>query len=73
MASNAGYGFFGLVISSGIIGFATDKFFETAPWGLMGFLLIGIVYGTYKAQMAMNPAEDDPPKIDDGKKDDKKV
>lgn len=55
--SNTGYSFLATVIASGIIGFFIDKFFETQPWGLLGFLLFGIVYATYKAQIAMqNPA-----------------
>ena len=68
-SSNAGYNFLALVIASGILGYGIDKFFPTAPWGLLGFLVIGFVYATYKAQKAMNS--------EDGKtgskKDDKKA
>lgn len=53
--ANQGYSFIALVISSGILGYLIDKFANTAPWGLLSFLVIGIVYATYKAQKAMNP------------------
>ncbi len=69
MSANAGYSFLGLVISSGILGFAIDRVFGIAPWGLMGFLIIGFVYATYKAQKAMQEPVDD----EDDKKGDKKV
>lgn len=61
----SGYSFLATVIASGILGYAIDKFFPTAPWGLLGFLVIGIIYATYKAQKAMNP--------DTSEKDDKKA
>lgn len=53
-SSNQGYSFLALVIASGIIGYGIDFFFLTQPWGLLGFMVIGIVYATYKAQKAMN-------------------
>lgn len=75
--ANTGYSFIATVIASGIIGFAVDKFFPTAPWGLLGFLIIGIVYATYKAQIAMQETSTRPPENPnenpDDKKDDKKV
>ena len=67
--ANTGYSFIATVIAAGIIGYAIDQFFPTAPWGLLSFLVIGIVYATYKAQMAMqNDANSS-----DNKKDNKKT
>ena len=51
--SNSGYSFLAIVIAAGLIGFAIDKFVGSQPWGMLGFLVIGIVYATYKAQLAM--------------------
>jgi len=62
-SSNTGYNFLGLVIAGAIVGYIVDKFAGTAPWGLIGFLVIGLVYATYKAQKDMNTPID--------KKDDK--
>lgn len=68
-SSNQGYSFLATVIASGIVGYGVDFFFPTQPWGLIGFMIIGIVYATYKAQKAMNnPASSGP-----GEKDDKKA
>lgn len=70
--SNTGYSFLATVIAAGIIGFFIDKFFGTQPWGLMGFLLFGIVYATYKAQMAMQEPQQNLKPIEEGKKEDEK-
>ena len=69
MDKNAGYGFLGIVISSGILGFVIDKFAGTQPWGLMGFLVIGFVYATYKAQKSMQKYDS----TQEDQKDDKKA
>ena len=71
--ANTGYSFIATVIASGIIGFAIDKFFPTAPWGLLSFLIIGIIYATYKAQMAMQETQSSATSKSDDKKDDKKT
>ena len=52
--SKTGYEFLGTVISGGILGFAIDYFFETAPWGLMVCIVFGFVSATIRAQTAMN-------------------
>jgi len=71
--ANTGYSFIATVIAAGVIGYAIDKFFPTAPWGLLGFLIIGIVYATYKAQMAMQETSKSSSFDSGDKKDDKKV
>lgn len=71
--ANTGYSFLATVIASGIVGYVIDKFFPTAPWGLLGFLVIGIVYATYKAQMAMQNTSNTSTEKSDDKKDGKKT
>ncbi len=68
-SSNQGYSFLATVIASGVIGYGVDFFFPTQPWGLICFLVIGLVYATYKAQKAMN----NPAPSDSVGKDDKKA
>lgn len=55
---NAGYGFLGTVIASGVLGYVIDRFFETQPWGLMAMLILGFVYATMRAQKAMNSKDE---------------
>jgi len=56
---HVGYGFLSKIIAAGIMGYVTDKVFETAPWGLLGFMVFGFVYATYQAQRAMQPPKTD--------------
>lgn len=67
-SANQGYSFIATVIAGGIIGYIIDAFLPTAPWGLLGMMVVAIIYATYKAQLAMNA----PPSSEDEKKDDKK-
>lgn len=55
---NTGYSFLATVISSGILGYGIDHFADTAPWGLLGMMVIGLIYATYKAQKTLNPDKD---------------
>ncbi len=48
-----GYEFLASVISGGLIGYLIDKFVGIAPWGLMGFLILGLVAGTMRANARM--------------------
>lgn len=52
MSAKAGYDFLGTVIAGGIVGFVFDKYFETAPWGIMGFMVLGFFSATIRAQNA---------------------
>ncbi len=45
--------FLATVISGGIFGYIVDRFFDTGPWGMMGFILIGFVAGVRRANAAM--------------------
>lgn len=69
MSANAGYNFLGTVIASGIIGYGIDYVFKTAPWGLLSFMVIGLVYATFLAQKAMNPPPESTPEKSDPEKD----
>jgi len=64
MSTNSGYSFLATVISAGIVGYVLDIIANTTPWGFIGFMVIGLVYATYKAQRIMNP----PPIKNDDKK-----
>ena len=66
---NSGYEFLGSVISAGILGFAIDQYFETAPWAMMGLLVFGFVGATVRAQRAMNSDTKTTEENPDSKKD----
>ncbi len=51
---SSGYAFLGSVIGAGVLGFAIDHYFETAPWGMMILLVLGFVGATIRAQREMN-------------------
>ena len=63
-SENTGYNFLGTVISAGIVGFVLDKVAETQPWGLIGFMVIGLIYAVWLAQREMNPPTENPPSLD---------
>jgi F0F1-type ATP synthase assembly protein I len=47
-AAAAGYGLIGALVVLGGIGYALDRWLNTAPWCLVGGLLLGIVVGFYE-------------------------
>lgn len=51
--ANVGYEFLAYVISGGLLGFGIDKFFDTLPWGMMGFIVFGFVAGVFRANKRM--------------------
>lgn len=51
-SSLAGAHFISSVISGGLLGYVIDRFAETAPWGLIGFMALGLVAGVYAAGRA---------------------
>ncbi len=51
--SRAGSEFLGNVIAGGILGYGVDWAFDTAPWGMIFFILIGFISGVYRANAAM--------------------
>lgn len=66
---NSGYEFLGSVIGAGILGFAIDQYFETAPWAMMALLVFGFVGATVRAQRAMNSGDKPAEENTDAKKD----
>lgn len=45
-----GIEFVGVVLVSGFIGFALDHYvFDSAPWAMIGLLVLGFVAGVYRA------------------------
>jgi len=44
--------FLGTVIAGFIFGAVIDRYFETAPWGLLFFIIMGFVAGVYRANDA---------------------
>lgn len=66
---DSGYSFLATVISGAIVGFAFDKLFNTQPWGMICFIVIGFAYAVFKAQRAESLNE----MKDAQQKDDKKL
>lgn len=55
---NAGYDFAGTLIGSVIIGILLDRAFGTAPWILVGMVVLGFVTGIYGVwKMMQKPDE----------------
>jgi|GEM_PF-4616364 ATP synthase protein I len=52
-ARNSGFDFAGSVIGAGVIGFFLDRTFGTAPWCLVGMVVLGFVGGMASAWSAM--------------------
>lgn len=65
---NSGYEFLGTVIAAGLLGFGIDRYFDTAPWGMMILLIFGFVGSVMRAQYAIN----NPPKTEDDTEESKK-
>jgi F0F1-type ATP synthase assembly protein I len=47
-AAGAGYTLIGAIILLGVIGYGVDRWLGTAPWFLVGGLILGIVVGMYE-------------------------
>lgn len=51
--SRAASEFLANVISGGLIGYGVDWLFDTQPWGLLFFLVMGFVSAVFRANAAM--------------------
>ena len=51
--ANIGYEFLAYVISGGLLGFAIDKLVGSAPWGILGGFIFGLIAGVYRADRRM--------------------
>lgn len=47
-AAGAGYTLIGAIMLFGLIGYGLDRWRGTAPWFLVGGLLLGIIVGMYE-------------------------
>ncbi len=47
--TQAGSEFLASVLGGGIIGYGIDWFFDSTPWGMITFLILGFVSGVYRA------------------------
>lgn len=54
-----GYDFLGIVIGFGVMGFAVDQYFDTAPLGILGFLVAGLIGAVIRAQSLQNKSEEE--------------
>lgn len=41
------------IIGGGVLGYCIDRFFDTMPWGMFFFLIMGFVSGVYRANTVM--------------------
>jgi F0F1-type ATP synthase assembly protein I len=47
-AAGAGYTLIGAIMLFGLIGYGVDRWRGTAPWFLVGGLLLGVIVGMYE-------------------------
>jgi ATP synthase protein I len=47
-AAGAGYTLIGAIMLLGLIGYGLDRWIGTAPWFLVGGLILGVVVGMYE-------------------------
>ena len=47
-AASAGYGLIGALLLFGGVGYAIDRWLGTAPWCLLGGMILGIIVGFYE-------------------------
>lgn len=57
--ARAGSAFLSSVIGGGILGFGIDWLFDSTPWGMMSFLLLGFVSATLRAQAALKKSNEE--------------
>lgn len=57
-SARAGSEFLASVFAGGLIGYGIDWFFNTLPWGMIGFIIIGFISGVYRANAAIKASND---------------
>lgn len=57
-ASQAGSEFLASVLGGAILGYGIDWFFNTLPWGMIAFIILGFVSGVYRANESMKKNEE---------------
>ena len=58
-SARAGSEFLASVFAGAFIGFGIDWYFNTTPWGVIIFILIGFISGVYRANSAMKSNSED--------------
>ncbi|MGH1455353.1 MAG: AtpZ/AtpI family protein [Alphaproteobacteria bacterium] len=51
--AQAGSEFLASVFGGGILGYGIDWFFQTTPWAMIVFIILGFVSGVYRANAAI--------------------
>lgn len=58
--SRAGSEFLASIVAGGLLGFGIDYFFNSAPFGILFFMLMGFVSGVFRANAATQKNVDEP-------------
>ncbi|MDH5722564.1 MAG: AtpZ/AtpI family protein [Alphaproteobacteria bacterium] len=58
--SRAGSEFLASVVAGGLLGFGVDYFFDSAPLGILFFMLMGFISGVFRANAATQKNLDEP-------------
>lgn len=56
---SAGYDFAGTMLGSVVLGVLLDRYFETAPWILVGMIVLGFIAGVCGVWKMMQKSSDD--------------
>ncbi len=56
----AGVEFIGCVLVGGLLGYGIDRYFGTAPWAMIGLLLLGFVAGLRSVMRQKNSFDGNP-------------
>ncbi len=52
-SARAGSEFLANIFAGAILGYGIDWYFETLPWGMIFFIIMGFISGVYRANAAM--------------------
>ncbi len=56
--AQAGSEFLASIIGGAILGYGIDWMFDIQPWGMLTFMILGFVSGTYRAQATMHESDE---------------
>ncbi len=52
-SARAGSEFLANILAGALLGYGIDWYFETLPWGMIFFIVMGFISGVYRANAAM--------------------
>ncbi|MBI1301985.1 MAG: hypothetical protein GC137_10090 [Alphaproteobacteria bacterium] len=58
-SARASSAFLSNIIAGGLLGYGIDWLFDTTPWGMMGFLILGFVSATIRASAALKKSNEE--------------